>query len=292
MRYNNIGGVNMNEINMFINYIKNRKNYSDNTVDAYLTDLTNFHDFISVGILEVTRDDINNYLDNQISLGLSVSTVNRRLASIKSLYRYLVIEEKVLFNPAELIESGKPKKSLPTVVTVKQFEKIIKGIDNLRDRLIIELFFASGIRREELSSLKRNHIDLIDGSLCILGKGNKERIVPLYDSILSKLSLWLSQHESIWVFPSPRNKGEHLSSRQVNDIVKKWSELAGFNDITPHSFRHSFGTYLYDGGADIKAIQEMMGHESIDTTNIYTKTSLKRNRVEYLNHHPLNKRDS
>lgn len=283
----------MNLLTNFLNYLSNRKNYAKNTIDAYRRDLTSFNDFLEVDLVNVSMEDVNNYLDSQLSSGLSISTTNRRLATLKSFYKYLLVEGFVDFNPAELIESGKVEKSLPSLVTLDQFKVIISKVDNMRDRLMLELLFASGLRRTELTSLKRSNFDSNEGILRVLGKGNKERVVPLYDSIIEKLSLWLSNHDSTWIFPSNRNEGDHLSTRQVNDIVKKWSENAGYVGITPHSFRHSFGTYLYDGGADIKAIQEMMGHESIDTTNIYTKTSLKRNRAEYLNNHPLNgKRDS
>lgn len=282
----------MNYVEMFINYLGNRKNYSENTLDAYSRDLNDFSEFVSKPLTIVSKHEIIDYLDSQNSKGMSVSTINRRLASIKSFYKYLLSEEIINFSPAETIESGKVDQSIPSTVSMYQFNEIIKIVDNLRDRIIMELFLASGIRRNELAELQRNRVDLHEGVIHVQGKGKKDRIVPLYDDIVKKLSLWLDQHNSPWVFPSPVKKGTHLSTRQINDIVKKWSKRAGYENITPHAFRHSFGTYLYENGADIKAIQEMMGHESVDTTNIYTKTSIKRNKNEYLKCHPLNKRDS
>ncbi len=285
------GGVSM--LLQFLDYLENEKNYSHHTVDAYRTDLMQFQDFIRKDIKHVTRHDILNFLKHLKSEGLSPTTLNRKLIAIKSFYKFLMIEGIINMNPAELIESAKVEDTIPRVVTMEEYEHIISIIDNLKERALIELLFSTGLRREEVVSLKRNNFNFNLGIVKINGKGNKDRVIPFIPEIMPNTMLWLEQIEDIdseWVFPSNVNEGKPYTVRWVNKVVDKWTNKAGYSDITPHSFRHSFGTYLYENGADIKAIQDMMGHASIDTTNIYAKTSIKRNRQEFVKAHPLIKR--
>lgn len=274
----------------FLNHLEIEKNYSKNTIEAYRTDLEQFLNFIYKDIKEVTRYDILNFLKYLKIQGYSPTTSNRKLASIKSFYRFLMLEGEVNVNPAELVESAKVERTLPRIVSLDEYQKIMSLIDNLEDRALIELLFTTGIRREEAVHLKRSDFDFNLGILKVNGKGKKERVIPIITNIMPNVVLWLNQHDEEWVFPSKVKKGKPNTVRWVNKVVRKWADKAGYNDITPHSFRHSFGTYLYENGADVKAIQEMLGHESIDTTNIYAQSSIKRNKQELLKAHPLIKR--
>lgn len=277
-------------LNKFLNHLEIEKNYSEHTINAYKTDLEQFIDFVYKDIKEVTRHDILNFLKYLKIQNYSPATSNRKLASIKSFYKFLMIEGEVNVNPAELVESAKIEETIPKIVSTEEYENMISIIDNLEDRALIELLFVTGIRREEIVTLKRNDFSFNPGSLRVFGKNRKERIIPIIPEIMPNTMLWLEQHDSEWVFPSKINVGEPNTTRWVNKVVRKWADKAGYPDITPHSFRHSFGTYLYENGADVKAIQEMMGHESIDTTNIYAQSSIKRNRQEFIKAHPLIKR--
>ena len=279
-----------NLINKFLNHLEVEKNYSIHTINAYKTDLEQFEKFIYKDFREVTRYDILNFLKYLKIQDYSPTTSNRKLASIKSFYKFLMVEGIVDINPAELVESAKVEETLPRIVSIDEYDNILSIIDNLEDRTLIELLFATGLRREEIVTLKRDNFVFNQGMLKVNGKGKKERIIPIIPEILPNTMLWLEQHDSEWIFPSKINIGEPNTTRWVNKVVSKWAEKAGYSDITPHSFRHSFGTYLYENGADVKAIQEMMGHESIDTTNIYAQSSVKRNRQEFIKAHPLIKR--
>lgn len=285
--------VNKRRVNMlekFLNYLDVEKNYSENTISAYKTDLEQFTKFILKDIEEVTRHDILNFLKYLKIQGYSPTTSNRKLASIKTFYKFLMVEGVVNVNPAELIESAKIEETMPRVVTPKEYEEIISVIDNLEDRTLIELLFTTGMRREEVVDSKKSDFIFDQEVLKINGKGRKERMVPIIPAIMPNTMLWLNEQYDELVFPSKINKGEPNSTRWVNKVVRKWADKLGYTDITPHSFRHSFGTYLYENGADIKAIQEMMGHESVDTTNIYAQSSMKRNKQEFMKAHPLIKR--
>lgn len=282
--------VQIKELNDFLNHLDVEKNYSTHTIGAYETDLNQFFNFTNKEIDEITKSDILSFLKYLKENDYSSTTANRKLAAIKSFYKFMLLEGIVKMNPAELIESAKIEDTLPRTVTLEEYELIISVIDNLEDRALIELIFATGIRREEVVTLKKDCFDFHIGVLKVNGKGKKERIIPVIPEIIPNTMLWLEQHDSEWVFPSKINKGEPNTVRWVNKVIRKWADKVGLHDITPHSFRHAFGTYLYENNADIKAIQEMMGHESIDTTNIYAKTSIKRNRQEFIKAHPLIKR--
>jgi site-specific recombinase XerD len=172
-------------------------------------------------------------------------------------------------------------------VDVEDINLIIKITDNLRDRTIFELLFGLGVRREELVNISKSSINYSRNYVRVFGKGNKERIVPAHPDALALVKQLSDSNTSEWLFPG-RNQATHLSVRRLNDIVSGWAYKAGLygKNITPHKFRHSFGTYLFENGADIRVIQDMMGHCSIDTTNKYTKVSLRRNIEEYMRCHP------
>ncbi len=280
--------------NKFLGYLEFEKNFSPNTIISYKTDLQQFTDFLNKDITETTHEDIENFIKSLRKQGNTTSTTNRKLSSIKSFYKYLFKEKIIEYNPADLVESGKIDRKLPNYTTIEDFKTLIDTVDNLRDKLLINLLFASGARRVEIVSLKKTDIDFNSNLIKLKGKGSKERVVPVHENIIKDLKVRCDAISSKWVFPSKINKGNHITPRQVNQIITKWIKAANLEDknLTPHSFRHAFGKYMYENGGDIKSIKDMMGHESINTTDIYTKISTKRNIEEYKKYHPLYKKET
>ncbi|SNS21393.1 tyrosine recombinase XerC subunit [Anaerovirgula multivorans] len=281
----------MELIEKFKTFLEFEKNNSDNTIDGYGRDLNQFFEFIKIDPTEVSEHHVVSFLTDRRKEGLSPTTTNRKLSAIKAFYRFLVRNRIVTFNPAENIEVAKTTKKLPETLKVEDIKNMLDKIDNLRDRVMIELLFATGIRREELAELKVNSVDFVDSSIRVIGKGDKERVIPVHPHVMENLKILLQQKRSEWVFPSRHKRKGHISTRQVNDIISKWGKEANISGATPHKFRHTFGATLFENGADIKSIQDMLGHVSIDTTNIYTKINHKRNKEEYMKHHPMSKEE-
>ncbi len=274
----------MNYLEKFQLYLEIEKNFSHNTVSAYLSDIQQFFRFINKTPEKIVPDDISAFLMNLHTKGVSVATANRKLSAIKTFFNAMLRKGIIDQNPAALIETAKTEQRLPHPIDEQTIEKLINAPDNLRDRTIMEILYATGIRREELVNIKINDIDFQEGSLRVIGKGNKERIIPLYPKVLMLIKELIQTHNSKWLFPGRKNN--HLSTRQVNDIVKKWAQKIKQENITPHKFRHSFCSHLYKEGAELKVIQDLAGHASPNTTNLYTKVSNTRNRLEYLRFHP------
>lgn len=273
----------MRYIENFLNHIKVEKNFSSNTINSYRTDLTQYHNFIGKPVTDSKPSDILAFISHIKETGCSTSTANRKLSALKSFFHFLVREGIIGPNPAASIESGRTEQRLPKPLPKTQIEQLLASIDHPRDRLILELLYDSGIRRFELAQLKVADVNLEEGFICIRGKGRKERIVPLPEGMIHLLRNWVETLNSPWLFPS--SKGKCITPRQVNNIVNKWAKLAGV-DVTPHQLRHSFCSHLFDNGAELKVIQDLAGHHSASTTQLYTKVSLNRNRAEYLKYHP------
>lgn len=272
----------------FENYILFSLNYSRNTADSYLRDVKQLFKEFKRSPEELEKHDIEKYISRLGRRGMTVSTRNRKLSSIKRYYNYLLANNYVSNNPASTIESGKKEQRLPKPASAEDIHSIIDKIDNLRDRVMVELFYASGMRREEITKVKYDDINFITGEINVIGKGDKERIVPIYPRAMELIMEQFKSHDSQWLFPSRKCKGDHISTRQVNEIVHKWVGEAGLTSkhITPHSFRHSFCSHLFRNGADIKVIRDLAGHSSTSTTELYTKTDTDRNRNEYIKYHP------
>jgi site-specific recombinase XerD len=285
-----MGGDIMSAVDDFKRYLEVERRASAHTVEGYMTDLVQFFDIVKKDIDKVESDDITLFLEKLVEKGLIVSTTNRKLSSVKTFYKYLVLHKVLKYDPSSLIQSGKLEQRLPKPVDLEDINLIINIVDNLRDKLMFELLIGLGVRREELAGIRKSNINYRRGYVRVFGKGNKERIVPAYKKALDLALEYGSSHNSPWLF-SGRDPSNHISVRRVNELVSYWVDKAGLSGkgITPHKFRHSFGTYLYENGADIRAIQDMMGHASIDTTNRYTKVSLKRNIEEYKKYHPMAK---
>jgi integrase/recombinase XerC len=289
-----------NLIKQFEKYIDTERNYSANTLRAYKRDLTEFGDFI----VESYNDaqDLNNISDSDIRrfIGLlnkknSKSTIERKLASLRAFFEFLQKENIVTANPAKLIPSPKREKKLPVFLSVDEIFRLIdqdlsEGVTGLRNKAILELMYSSGIRVGELVNLTLDNLNIEKRELKLLGKGSKERIVPVGKKAIQSVLEYLEKRQVLKpktdkVFLN--NRGAKISERSIGRIVKKFAQAACLSkNISPHALRHSFATHLLGSGADLRAIQDMLGHSSLSVTQKYTHTSIERIMNVYDKTHP------
>ena len=289
----------------FLNYIQFERGYSAHTVTAYQHDLEKFLNFIykydSILLKDfgkIDRQAIRHFLGKEYEEGNSAKTVARRLASIKSLFNYLVQAEVICDNPAIHIKTPKVEKKIPTFVQENKIEDLMKMPDAVtligkRDRAILELFYATGIRLNELAGLNIGSVNPQEKLLRVLGKGNKERIVPFGKPAKNALESYLRKREKSWVSPQQTplftGRGENrIAVRTIQQRVNIYLKavLGGRTGASPHTLRHTFGTHLLENDADIRSIQELLGHSSISSTQIYTKVNPKKMKDIYTDAHP------
>ena len=292
-------------IKEFLKYIQQERGYSSHTVLAYQHDLNTFMDFLehyNHRILEdlslIDRQTIRHFLGREFEKGNSSKTVSRRLATIKSLFRYLVEAEVLTDNPAIHVKTPKVEKKIPTFIQSNKIDDLMNMPDTTtkigkRDRAILELFYATGIRLSELVGLNIGSVNPDDQLLKVKGKGNKERIIPFGTPAKSAITLYLSKRGHSWVSPSKTplftgNGEKRISVRTVQYRLKIYLKavLGGNEGASPHTLRHTFGTHLLDNDADIRSIQELLGHSSISSTQIYTKVNPQKMKKIYKNAHP------
>ncbi len=275
-------------IHQFANYLKLERSLSNNSIQAYVRDVVKLKQFIDISNMElepqrVTTEIIQNFLMHLGELGLSAHSQSRILSGIKSFYVFLEYEEIIAENPAELIESPKLGRKLPEVLNSIEIEQLFESIDlskpeGGRNRAMLEVLYSSGLRVSELINLKMNQIYFDIGFLRILGKGNKERLVPIGRSAIKYLNIYIDEirgqqkiDPDFQNFVFLNRRGKSLSRVMIFIIIKDLAKIAGIEKtVSPHTFRHAFATHLVEGGADLRAVQEMLGHESITTTEIYT----------------------
>ena len=264
------------------------KNLSTNSITSYKTDLERYINFLyngeSIRELDSIRQiHIRNFIRFLNDQNLSSSTINRSFSSIRSYHKYLSYEKKITHNPTQLLEPPKISKKLPKVLSVQEINEIINSVKvensmGYRDKAILETLYSAGLRVSELCSLEMNNILFDSAMLRVVGKGNKERYVPLGDKAIKLINDYCKYIRSALVDKKKSHgnvflskNGKQLTRMTIFNIMKKWSRISGINkDISPHTFRHSFATHLLEGGADLRAVQEMLGHSDISTTQIYT----------------------
>lgn len=285
-------------------YLQLEKSLSPNTLEAYQNDLNHLLEFLQEKNLcykNVTIEDLQHFCAVLIDLGISARSLARTLSGLRSFYRFLLLEGEVENDPTELLEGPKISRHIPDVLTVEEIDRMISCVDlskqeAQRNRAILEVLYSCGLRVSELCQLKLSNLYLDEGFIRVEGKGNKERLVPISEKAIKELNFWFSERVHIpikpgnedYVFVSFR-RGGALTRVMVFYIIKELAERAGIHkSISPHTFRHSFATHLLEGGANLRAIQSMLGHESIGTTEIYTHIDTARIREEILNHHPRN----
>ena len=288
-----------NEIDQFIRYLATERNVSDHTLDAYRSDLEQFREFLcrergaDTGAEAVDHLLIRRYLA-LLHKSHKKSSIGRKLAAIRAFFKYLLRLGKVVKNPAELVSTPKKEKRVPFHLTIDEVIALVeapKGSDilPLRDRVILETLYSCGIRVSELTGLDLADLDLEEGLVRVLGKGNKERIVPLGSYARKAIAPYLAvRGNPLADAPLLVNaRGGRLTSRSVGRIVDKYIlKLATVKKISPHTLRHTFATHLLEGGADLRAIQELLGHASLSTTQKYTHVSIDRLMEVYDKAHP------
>lgn len=293
------------EIDKFIEYLKYQRNYSDFTCNNYKKDLNEYNSFILSNKINYKNMDYNDAKEYVIYLNKkndAKSTISRKLSSLRTFYKYLVLNNKVESNPFLLVSSPKKEKRIPKFINYNNMEEIlnvpnIKTKEGQRERVILEVLYASGVRVSELVNIKLKDIDFSNKNILILGKGSKERLVSFGDYALEYINLYLKEGRNLLLdgvksdYLIVGKKSEKLTTRRVeqiiDDIIKRTSIKL---NITPHMFRHTFATHLLDNGCDLLVVQELLGHASLSSTEIYTHVSNEHLREVYLKCHPRNKR--
>ena len=293
------------EIDRFIEYLKYQRNYSDFTCNNYNKDLNEYNSFILSNKINYKNMDYNEAKEYVIYLNKkndAKSTISRKLSSLRTFYKYLVLNNKVESNPFLLVSSPKKEKRIPKFINYNNMEEIlnvpnIKTKEGQRERVILEVLYASGVRVSELVNIKLKDIDFSNKNILIFGKGSKERLVSFGDYALEYINLYLKEGRNLLLdgvksdYLIVGKKSEKLTTRRVeqiiDDIIKKTSIKL---NITPHMFRHTFATHLLDNGCDLLVVQELLGHASLSSTEIYTHVSNEHLREVYLKCHPRNKR--
>ena len=292
-------------LNRYKQYLRFEKSLSAHTLDAYLRDLDKLCQFLkdeSINLLDVSLEHLETFTAGLRDAGICPRSQARILSGIRSFYRYLVLEEHLEADPCELLESPQTGFHLPEVLTLEEIDNLIESIDlstreGQRNRAILETLYSCGLRVTELCNLKLSDLYLEEGFIKITGKGEKQRLVPISPRAIRELQLYFIDRNTMdissgyedFVFIS--RKGKNISRIMVFHIIKVLSEAIGLTkSISPHTFRHSFATHLLEGGANLRAIQCMLGHESIGTTEIYTHIDRNRLRSEIIEHHPRNRK--
>ena len=285
-------------IKSFSTYLRIERSLSTNTIESYSNDLNKLSDFLTPKSISATKVKLNDLKDfiTSISEILSETSQSRIISAIKSFYKFLLIENLIQTDPSENLVSPKIGRKLPNVLTIKEINLIINSVESnnvgIRNRAIIEIIYGCGLRVSELTNLLLSNLFLKQGYIKIVGKGNKERLSPIGSLAIDSLNdfltnvrpgLKINNKFSDHVFIN--NRGTSLSRSMIFKMIKKYTLKANINkDISPHSLRHSFATHLVEGGANLRAVQEILGHSSITTTEIYTHLDsdyLRSNLVEY-----------
>lgn len=293
--------TNITLLNSYKNYLLLEKGLSPNSIDAYLTDLDKLVAYTENNQLEitsVTRNQLDDFIIDLYDLGVGARTVARIISGTKSFFRYLILEGKIDSDPSDLLESPKIGLKLPVVLAIEEIDAILGLIDvstaeGQRNRAIIETLYSCGLRVSELIGLKFNELFFNDNFIKVEGKGSKQRLVPISNSAIHEIELYLKHRTHIKIKPGFEDslfltkRGTTISRIMIFHFIKEYVDLAGIKkNISPHTFRHSFATHLLEGGANIRAIQVMLGHEKITTTEIYTHMDKEYLRSEIISHHP------
>lgn len=290
-------------IRKYEQYLKLEKSLSPNTLEAYKTDLEKLLQFLEeekIEITSVTLDDLQHFSAGLHDIGIHPRSQARILSGIKSFFHFLVLADYRQDDPSELLEGPKIGFKLPEVLTVEEIDKIIATVDmskneGQRNRAILETLYSCGLRVSELCNLKISDLYFKEGFIKVEGKGSKQRLVPISPRAIKEINYWLIDRNQgkikggfeDYVFLA--RWGNNISRIMVFHLIKELAQKAGITkNISPHTFRHSFATHLLEGGANLRAIQCMLGHESIATTEIYTHIDSKMLRSEIIEHHPRN----
>lgn len=290
-------------IKLYVRYLRLERNLSPNTIEAYRNDLAHLEAFMmrnNLKLENVTLEQLHTFAASMHEYGITPRSQARVLSGVRSFFRFLVLDGVVESDPTELLEWPSLPEHLPVVLTLEEIDRIEDSIDlskaeGARNRAIIEVLFSCGLRVSELVNMKLSDLYLEDRVLLVRGKGNKERLVPVSSKAIADLKRWFFDRNLMKIKPGEddyvflNRRGAHLTRTMILIMVKRQAEEAGIKKtISPHTFRHSFATALLQGGADLRSIQAMLGHEKIDTTLVYTHISNEQLRKAILEHHPRN----
>jgi tyrosine recombinase XerC len=285
------------ELSAYLNYLSNERNYSENTVKSYSRDISQFLEFAG-GAINITPERAREYLEFLNKKKYDRTSVIHKIISARNFYKYLVRQKKALSNPFVYLLTPRDEKKLPGVLTETETNNLLSApgtadFFRLRDTAIMELLYSSGIRVHEITSLDIRGVDFVNEEIKVLGKGSKERIVPAGTKALEVLKSYIrelrgfSPGEALFV---NKNKGR-LTPRAVEMMIKSYAIKAGIQKkVTPHTLRHSFATHLLNRGADLRSVQEMLGHANLSTTQIYTHLSINKLKSDYNKAHPHSKK--
>lgn len=290
-------------IRKYTNWLKLEKGLSENSKDAYLHDLNLLLDYLDshdINPLEVKLEHLIDFVIELGEFGLSATSQGRVISGVKSFYKFLIYNDILDTDPTLMLETPKAARKLPEVLTLDEIERMLDVIDLSKDEgqrnlAIIEVLYGSGLRVSELINLKLSNVHLSEKYMLVEGKGSKQRLVPLSDESIKQIEFWLQDRCHLNIKPGNEDylflnrRGAKLTRVMILYIVKDLAERAGIKkNISPHTFRHSFATHLLEGGANLRMIQMMLGHENLVTTEIYTHLDLNYLREEVITHHPRN----
>ena len=289
------------------NYLLLERSLSPNSIEAYMADLAKLSDFLEnedLKVESVTLDNLQQFVAQLYDLGINARSVARIISGIKSFYNFLALDGYIQTDPTELLETPKIGLKLPTVLSLNEIESLMSVIDlsvkeGQRNRAILETLYSCGLRISELTKLKFSDLFFDEGFIKVEGKGSKQRLVPISHTAINEINKYLYYRREMKIKKGSEdvlflsNRGTPISRIMVFHFIKEYADRAGIKKtISPHTFRHSFATHLLEGGANIRAIQLMLGHEKITTTEIYTHMDREYLRQEIIEHHPRNKRST
>ena len=290
-------------IEQFVNFLRLERSLSSNSISAYKNDIKKLREYLSAKRetlypTQIDFDHLKDFLHWINELGMSPTTQSRVISGIKAFFKYLLIENYIDQDPTELLESPKIGRRLPQVLTLDEIEQIMGAIDlsqpeGQRNKAILETLYSCGLRVSELIYLRLSNLYFNKGFIRVIGKGNKERLIPISQTAIREINHYREDRKHLHIEDNFKDilflnrRGKQLTRVMVFVIVKRLAEKAGINkNISPHTFRHSFASHLIEGGADLRAIQEMLGHESITTTETYTHLDRTYLRETIIEHHP------
>lgn len=290
-------------------YLLLEKGLSKNTIEAYMTDLQKFSTYVArhnLSYRDISYIHLQDFLSSLYNQNISPRSVARILSGVKSFFKFMLLDQYIDHDPSELLDAPKIGYKLPQVLSVEEIDRILSVIDvstveGSRNYAIIETLYSCGLRISELTSLKFSNLYFDEGFIRVEGKGSKQRLVPISETAIQKIKNYLQHRQLInirrgsedvlFVSTHGRSAGSMLSRSMIFQFIKEYAELAGIKkEISPHTFRHSFATHLLERGANIRVIQEMLGHEKITTTEIYTHIDRNFLRQEIIEHHPRNRK--
>ena len=292
----------MDLIQEFLNYLSAERGLARNTVESYHLDLRKFYEFLTLKNKEAgafSKADIVAFIENIRDEGYSISSICRFISSIRGFCKFLLIENMIKEDPSENLQSPKKWERLPKSLSISEVRSVLESSEfhdmsdpiAMRDYVMVELLYSSGLRVSELISLKLEDIHFEAGFLRVLGKGSKERIVPVNMRAIERIKIYISRQRqdilkkkrSPYLFVT--NRGRPMTRQRFWQTIKKFGRKFGI-ELSPHTMRHSFATHLLEGGADLRSLQKMLGHSDISTTQIYTKVTTDRLKQVYSKHHP------